>query len=85
MILFRQINEPVPPCWRRGAHWFSELHAGDPSVPFPLGIAFVNARPGLATVDYLFVPDNFRGKGVERRLIDACREKWPDIHIGNGR
>jgi hypothetical protein len=82
MFLFRPITDPVPPCWKPGTHWFCELHAADPNVPFPLGIAFVNARPTFATIDYLMVPDSFRANGIERRLIDACRDKWPGIHLG---
>jgi hypothetical protein len=82
MILFRKIDDPLPPCWKRGDHWFCELHAADPCVPFPLGIAFVHARPTFTTVDYLLVPDNFRGNGIERQIVNACRGRWPGIRLG---
>jgi len=33
------------------------------------------------TLDYIVVVDDSRQKGLTSRVVEACRERWPDIEL----
>jgi len=85
MILFRQLNDPIPPDWIPGLHWQVEYHDDACDCSYPLGIAWVSAPLpsdyGNANVDYVQVADHERRKGIATALIAACRERWPGLWL----
>jgi GNAT superfamily N-acetyltransferase len=68
-----------------GWNWQVEIHAGR---GFPVGLAWVIAPPLAAApsgarpqIKFVMVADDERGKGIATRLIEACRERWPDAEL----
>src|SRR5262249_42606636 len=67
-----------------------ELHQG---LGFPLGIAWVLAPPAPPKgkrrprgaprpyLKYILVADEYRREGIATRLIEACRQRWPDLSL----
>ncbi len=81
MILFRRLDDPLPPDWSPGLHWQAEYHDDHSDCSRPLGLAWVTAGEGLAYLDYVLVVDDCRRRGIATALIAACRERWPDIRL----
>ena len=84
MIVYRQIQEPLPPGWLPGGHWFIEYYAEDCESGHPMGVAFVTAKNRLAFLDFIFVTDQRRRQGIGTELLLACRRRWPRIECGKG-
>ncbi len=89
MIIFRRINENVPSNWLPGLHWYVEFHDDDYDMPFPLGIGFVTAygcEPDHGSdispyLDFVLVADQHRRNGVATAIVEACRQRWPNIKL----
>ncbi len=87
VILFRQIKGNKPCNWIDGLHWYVEYHATHLDMAFPLGMAFVTVpMGGMATVrgphvDFIIVVDQCRREGIATALIDAIRNRWPDVWL----
>jgi GNAT superfamily N-acetyltransferase len=87
-IIFRPWGEIVPRGCLANHTWQVELHQG---LGFPLGVAWVLAPPAPTRgerrprgaprpfVKYILVTDEYRREGIATRLIEACRERWPDL------
>jgi len=43
---------------------------------FPIATAYVIVIPGAAQVNFVFVVDEYRGKGIAPKLLEACRTRW---------
>jgi GNAT superfamily N-acetyltransferase len=89
-IIFRPWGQIVPRGGLPDHTWQVEYHEG---LGVPLGVAWVLAppaspkgkkRPGGAFKPYLkfvLVSDEYRREGIATRLIEACRERWPDLSL----
>lgn len=78
-IIFRQINECVPCGCVGGSLWYVEFHLDHRN---PAWLATVIVSPdGFVTLCMVFVVDMERRKGIATKLVAACREQWPSIHI----
>lgn len=78
-ILFRQITDPVPWGSDPGSNWYVEAHC---DRGFPVGLVVVNTHPEFRPiVVHVFVVDDMRRRGIGITLIEACRERWPDIQL----
>jgi len=95
LVVFRQLNAPVPSCWRPGLRWQAEAHSRWDERYHAIGMCWVCdpesvKSPGERSVgygpsvDYLFVLDGWRRNGIAAALIDACRKRWPDLSLGAG-
>ena len=84
MIIFRRIQKPVPTDWLPGAHWYVEYYCDDWANGYPSGMAFVTAIKSFVFLDFIFVADHERRKGIATELLHACRQKWPGIDYGDG-
>ncbi len=90
-FVFRQLFDPMPRSWRAGMYWQVEAHPeGEHSCPVGLcwvvdtSIILPPERKHEAyspIVDFLFVLDSYRRAGVATALIDACRQRWPDLEL----
>ena len=85
-IIFRQINDNLPRYWQPGENWFVEYHARDSG--YPLGMAVVHVPPAGCDrpdpiMNYLFVCDHVRRRGIGSRIIVACEERWPGIEMSS--
>lgn len=94
MIIFRNIDRPRPDNWMQCMHWYVEFHDDERDMAFPLGVAYVTAVPEAAwteehvkagmpraVLDFVLVADLHRRKGIARRLVAACRKRWPEIYL----
>lgn len=89
-IKFRQLNDNVQPGWMPGLHWQVELYADDNgTLSYPLALAWVTdstpftPQAPLVGLDFIIVMDQFRRQGHAEKLIAACKERWPGIHLTN--
>lgn len=93
-IVFRQIHEPLPQTWAPGVHWQVEAYPTDFAFGHPIGICWVSdvsiRRPPdwegddfPAMVDFILVADEERRQGVATALIEACKNRWPDLNLGD--
>ncbi|MCP4592561.1 MAG: GNAT family N-acetyltransferase [bacterium] len=81
MVTFRQVDHPFRPT---SAIWHVEYFDDGPrQQAFPVGTAYVVAAPppkeDAAQVNYILVGDAWRRQGIARKLVDACRERWPRL------
>jgi hypothetical protein len=77
-VVFRQLDGPY---WEPAAIWQVELHIGS-DIGYPAGLAWVWEKPNtivMVRLEFVLVPDHFRRRGFATRLIEACRERWPDL------
>src|SRR4051794_8235846 len=85
-VEFRQVDGPY---WKPGTIWQVELHAesrtGHPSFHprFPVALAWVSDDPygPRPALEFVLVPDHYRRRGLAKRIIAACRERWPDLRL----
>jgi GNAT superfamily N-acetyltransferase len=89
-VIFRNLGDNVPPDCQQHCNWQVECHEGR---GFPSGLAWVLVPPdgpGQNTetkqggslrplVKFVLVTDDARRRGIGSRLIEACRERWPDL------
>lgn len=73
-IYFRQVNEPYS---IRNVFWHVEYYEGSPL--FPVGLCVVAAVGGGAQLNFVFVADQWRGRGIARKLVSACIGRWPNL------
>jgi GNAT superfamily N-acetyltransferase len=75
---------------RKFAHprWCGEYWPEDDDTGAPWGVCWVSHypdKPGTWTILwYVLVADAYRRHRIARALIDAARERWPDIYITEG-
>lgn len=81
-ILFRNLTRPRPRLWSPNLHWQIEFHATHTDMAYPLGIAYVSAGKVCCGLDFIFVVDKFRRRGIGKQLILACQKRWPGIELG---
>jgi GNAT superfamily N-acetyltransferase len=93
-VLFRKLESPLPGHLTPGTHWYVECYETGLGLGNPVGMAFVTSveQPNsgksgagqvefsFAYIDYLFVLDEHRRKGIGILLLDACIGRWPHIH-----
>lgn len=84
MIHFQQLRRPFQD--NVGvAHWTVEFFDDESPVRMsPAGVAYVGAILAGGTCAYaqlnsLLIAEAYRRRGVDRRLVAACREKWPNL------
>ena len=73
MIHFRRVDEPFADA--RVERWQVEFYS-DEGTMFPVGLAWVLVFDSHAQLQFFMVADDWRGQGVGRRLLEACRERW---------
>lgn len=87
VILFRRLDEPVAPWSSPGIRWVVEFWV--PDMAYPIGQAWVMdipPSPGFENtkldpyLDWLYVMDEYRRKGIAGKLLDACRGRWPNMN-----
>lgn len=86
-IIFRKLTKPLPLGWKNRTHWQVEAHSYTDGQGYPVGIAWVleplpmpdHTFPPPAVLDFILVPDHYRRRGIARRLINACRERWAEL------
>lgn len=81
-ILFRQIDSPAPDNWVPNIHWYVEYHDPVHDMAYPLGIAFVSDFSVTTighVIDFIYVVENSRRKGIATVLVDACLARWSDV------
>ncbi len=81
MIIFRQLPPPLPPYWAEGVHWQAELWDVEYESARPDAIAWLTIMPEFMVLDYVLVPDESRRKGLAKRLVKACQERWPGLML----
>lgn len=94
LILFRQLNAPVPSGWKPGMHWQVEAYETATDYPSaPVGLCWVldpaeNLPPDRrheaylpASIEDLLVADGWRRRGIASALLDVCRRRWPNLHV----
>jgi GNAT superfamily N-acetyltransferase len=71
-IVFRQVDEGyLDP----GVHWQVEY-----IEVFPVGTAYlVSPREGVAKLSFILVADAWRRHGIAGKLIEACKQRWPNL------
>ncbi len=78
MIYFRQVDEPRI---GRGIFWQAEYYLEDGSV-FPVSTAYIECSPVAAPkLNFIFVADLWRSRGIATELLAACVEKWPSLEF----
>lgn len=82
-IYFREAIEPHVRGTDSLKYWHVEIYDAD-SIPgammFPVGIAYVvEAVERCAQLQFVFVADQWRGKGFGKRLLIAIKQRWPAI------
>lgn len=78
MIYFRQVDEPRI---GRGIFWQAEFYMEDGSV-FPVATAYVECPPASGPkLNFIFVADAWRSRGIATELLAACVEKWPSLEF----
>jgi len=88
-ILFRQIKDPVPTGWGPGLHWQVEAYEYGMEQP-PVGFCWViddslllpparrhEANPPM--VEYVRVFHTHQRYGIATALLDAARQRWPNL------
>lgn len=77
MIVFRQLDEGYP---TPGIHWNVEFF-DDASHMFPIGTAYVAAaeNSAVALLKFILVADEWRQEKVATKLLDAIKQRWPEI------
>jgi GNAT superfamily N-acetyltransferase len=88
MILFRHLGDNVPDAWIKDFRWQVEYH-GSHDPGYPLGLAWVFAPPPGKTyledmdhqpwIMFIFVVDGARRTGIGTKLIQAIKDRWPDV------
>lgn len=94
LVIFRQLQAPVPWCWKPGIRWQAEAHLRWDERYHTIGICWVcdpdsakspgDPHMGCPGVDYLFVLDDWRRNRIATALVDACRKRWPDLTLSAG-
>lgn len=80
MIIFRPINDNLPPCWEPGIHWQVEFWPDNVDASRPYGLAYVtDYGPSGVFLDYILVGDDVRRRGIATDLAKAIEERWPDV------
>jgi len=78
MIYFRFVVQPF-----RKSESFEEWHVEyyeEEGTMFPVGTAYVVVIPETAAqLNFVLVADQWRRRGIGSKLVEACREKWPNI------
>jgi GNAT superfamily N-acetyltransferase len=78
MIYFRQVDEPRI---ARGVFWQAEYYTEDGSI-FPVATAYIECSPGAEPrLNFIFVADAWRSRGIATELLAACVEKWPSLEF----
>lgn len=88
-IIYRHLGTQAPADCTPGWCWQVEFHEGR---GFPSGVAWVAAPPPDMTepppgwdarprIEFVLVADDARRRGIATRLIEACRERWPDARL----
>lgn len=92
LIICRNLGDNVPEdVWRAHWKWQAEYHPPSSQARgFPLAIAWICGAPPSGEqkaegdwtwLDYLFVVDDERRKGIATMLVEACQRRWPDIRL----
>jgi GNAT superfamily N-acetyltransferase len=80
MIVFRQLNEGYS---TPAIHWHVEYFDTSQGTMFPVGTAYVIAPTihgrQFAQLNFVFVSDAWRRRGIADQLILACKERWPSL------
>jgi GNAT superfamily N-acetyltransferase len=71
-IVFRQLDDGyLDP----GVHWQVEY-----IEVFPVGTAYlISPREGVARLSFILVADAWRRRGIAGKLIEACKQRWPNL------
>lgn len=79
-ILIRQLNAPVPSWSVEGIRWVIEFWCDE--MAYPVGQAWVmEINAGLSYyLDWIKVDEEFRRKGIGRRLIAAAKAKFDNVY-----
>lgn len=90
-ILFRQLLQPVPAGWKPGMHWQVEAYEYGLEQP-PIGFCWIvddgsvlppdrqhEAYPPI--VEFVRVFHTHLRCGVATALLDAARQRWPDLEL----
>jgi hypothetical protein len=80
-LVVHQHPRPGP---RGEVRWIAELYPAGAAAPCPVAVAWLtDLRPMVGMVlDFILVPDPYRRRGHASRLIRGCRERWPDLELG---
>lgn len=74
-IFFRRVEEPYP---KPAEFWHIEYFPESTAL-FPVALAVVCSFQGVAQLNFIFVADQWRQKGIAGQLISACLERWPSL------
>lgn len=83
MIHFRETTEPHPSGPVKFWHLeyyedFAEDGSPQKRRGFPVGVAYVAEVPNQgAQLNFIFVADQWRGRGYGKELLLAARQRWP--------
>lgn len=79
MIIFRPLNDNIPPYWLSRVHWQVEFWPDNIDTSRPEGIAWVSDFGADVYLDYVLVCDDMRRQGIATALLEAINQRWPGI------
>ncbi len=86
-IIFRNITSNAHPCLTPELQWQVEFY-GSRYRGFPVGLAWVNVPPAQANmapyIAFVLVEDQERRRRIATKLIQACRDAWPNLWLTDG-